>query len=306
MLAALILMIVAIAAIQADIAVPQVFSDHMVLQAGLAAPIFGTAAPGEKITVRIKGQTQKTQAAKDGKWLVKLAPLKPGGPHELKIAGKNTITIKDVLVGEVWLASGQSNMRYPLVRAKDGKAEMDKADFPKIRYCMGTGPWVICSPRSCRNFSAVAYFFAVDLHANRKVPVGIIENAVSGAVAQVFVSKEAFDADPRLTEMVSKHKHNTGANSSVWDKSIAPVVPYGIKGALWFQGEGNRDFPVTYRKLLTALIADWRKQWGQGDFPFLVCQLTNFRQRSEKPREGKDCSLRDAQLKVVQAVPNTA
>jgi len=291
--------------VQADVALPSVFSDHMVLQAGLATPIFGTAAPGEQITVEFNSQKKTCTTDKDGKWLVKLDPMKAGGPFELRVKGKNALTFTDVLVGEVWLASGQSNMRFPLSKATDAQVEMARADFPQIRYFMGN-QWVVCSPQSCSNFSATAYFFAVAIHQRLKVPVGIIENAVSGAVAQTFVRKAVFDADPELLKAVSQHKHDTGANGSNWDTGFAPIVPVGIKGALWFQGEGNRDYPVTYRRLLAALITDWRKQWGQGDFPFLICQLTGVQERKPEPWEGKDCALREAQLKVTQAVPNTA
>jgi len=298
--------LLAVSAGRADVTLPAVFSDHMVLEAEMAVPVFGTAAPDERITVEIRGQKKTVRAGKDGKWLVKLAPLKAGGPFELKVLGRNALVVKDVLVGEVWLASGQSNMRFPLSEASDAQAEIAKADFPQIRYRMGQGKWAVCSPRSCPDFSAVAYFFATELSRNRKTPVGIIENAVSGAVAQVFVRKAVFDADPTLAEAVGKHRHDYGPNGAVWDRSFAPIVPYGIKGALWFQGEGNRDFPVTYRKLLAALIADWRKEWGQGDFPFLVCQLTNAQEHQSEPSEGRDCAMREAQLKVVQAVPNTA
>jgi len=287
-----------------ELALPAVFSDHMVLQAEMAAPVFGTAAAGDQVGVEINGQKKTATAGADGKWLVKLDPMKAGGPFELKVSAKNTITVKDVLVGEVWLASGQSNMRFPLSRVTDAQSEMAKADFPKIRYLSVGGNWVLCSPRSCGNFSGVAYFFAADLHDHLKVPVGIIENAVNGAVAQQFTSKDAFDADPALTELVKQHKDQP--SSDIFNSSFAPIIPYGIKGAIWYQGEGNRDFPVTYRKLLPAMIADWRKHWGEGDFPFLIGQLANYQAQKPEPWEGKDCALRESQLKSSLTVPNTS
>jgi sialate O-acetylesterase len=286
----------------ADVALPDVISDHMVLQADMAVPIFGTAAPGEQVTVECNGQKKTATANKDGKWLVKLDPLKPGGPFELKITGKNALTVKDVLAGEVWLASGQSNMRFPLSAATDGKETIAAAGNPQIRYQRGAGKWVEPSPKTAGNFSAVAYHFAVDLQQQRKVPVGIIENSVSGAVAQQFMSPAAL-ADPDLADYVKKAGQ---PSSDIYQESLVRIVPYGIKGVLWYQGEGNRDYPVTYRKLLTALIADWRKQWGQGDFPFLIMQLANYGERRAEPWEGKDCALREAQLKVSKEVRNTA
>ncbi len=290
-------------AARADVTLPAVFSDHMVLQAGMAAPVFGTAAPGEAVVVAINGQKKTATAGKDGKWLAKLDPLRAGGPFELKVSGKNTLFVKDVLAGEVWLASGQSNMRFPLSRATDGADAVAAADQPRLRYLRVGGKWALSSPRTAGNFSAVAYFFARDLQDKLQVPVGIIDNSVSGAVGQAFMSQEAFAANPELAELVKKHGEKT---SEHFDTLFRPIIPYGIRGALWYQGEGNRDYPVTYRKLLPALIADWRKHWGQGDFPFLIVQLANYQERREVPWEGKDCALREAQLETALAVPHSA
>jgi sialate O-acetylesterase len=291
----------------AEVAVPAIISDKMILQANGPAPLWGTAAPDEEISVEINGQKKSVTAGKDGKWLVKLEGLKPGGPFELKISGKNALTIKDVLVGEVWLASGQSNMKYALSKTSDAAAEIPKANFPQIRYFLvqgNGGRWVETSPKTAPAFSAVAYHFAATLHQKLNTPVGIIENAVNGAVAQAFISKAALEADPALAEAVKAHKHEQ-TNHELFEKSFLPIIPYGIKGALWYQGEGNRDFPVTYQKLLPALIADWRKHWAQGDFPFLIVQLANYQAKKPEIWEGKDCALREAQFKSL-SVPNTA
>ena len=287
----------------ADVKLPLAFSDHMMLQSGRAAPVFGSAEAGEKIAVAINGQTKTVTAGQDGKWLVKLDPLAAGGPFELKISGNNAITVKDVLVGEVWLASGQSNMRWQLSKTTDAAAELAKADYPKIRYLRPGARWVLCSPRTAGDFSGVAYFFATALLQRLNVPIGIIDSSVSGAVGQAFMSQAAFDADPELAALVKKHGE---ACCGIFNDSIAPVIPFAVRGAIWYQGEGNRDYPVTYRRLLPALIADWRQQWGQGDFPFLVVQLANYQERKPEPWEGKDCAIREAQLKTVQTVTNTA
>ncbi|OAI45025.1 hypothetical protein AYO44_13255 [Planctomycetaceae bacterium SCGC AG-212-F19] len=302
-LTAVFLLVPPAAPILADVTLPPVFSDHMVLQAAMRVPIFGNAAPGEEVRVECKGQMKTATADKDGKWLLRLDPLQPGGPFELKVAGKNTVTIKDVLVGEVWLASGQSNMRYPLGKTSDAQEELAKAAHPQMRFIQSGGRWVESSPKSAGSFSGVAYHFALAIHEQRKVPVGIIDTSVSGAVGQAFMSKQAFDADPELDALVKKHGE---ASHGIWDAAFVPIRPYGIRGAIWYQGEGNRDFPVTYRRLLPALIADWRKQWEQGDFPFLIVQLANYQERRAEPWEGKDCALREAQLKTAQTVKNTA
>ena len=290
------------ATVHADVKLPFVFSDHMVLQADMAAPVFGTAAAGEQVTVEINGQKKTATADKDGKWLAKLDAMKAGGPYELKVTGKNAITIKDVLVGEVWMASGQSNMRFPLSRATDGAAEISAMNNPKIRYLQDTGSWVFVTPNSGKNFSAAAYYFAKDLQEHLKVPVGIIENSVSGACIEQFISPEEL-AKPDIAEAIKLHdvpRHD------VYDASIAPLIPYGIKGALWYQGEGNRDFPITYRKLLATLAADWRARWGQGNFPLIIVQLANWHPQTPEPSVGKDCTLREAQLKALTAIPATA
>jgi sialate O-acetylesterase len=287
---------------RADVTLPAVFSNHMILQADMPAPIFGRAALGEQVAVELNGQRKTVTADKDGKWLVRLDPLKAGGPYELKVTAANTLTVKDVLVGEVWLASGQSNMRFPLSKASDAAEAVAGADLPRVRYLRVGGPWQVCSPRTAGAFSAVAFHFAADLHKQLGVPVGIIENSVSGAVGQAFMSKAAFEADPELAALVKQHGEKT---SEHFENLFLPIIPYAIRGALWYQGEGNRDYPVTYRRLLPALIADWRKHWGQGDFPFLIVQLANYQERRPDPWEGKDCALREAQLKSL-SVPKTA
>ncbi len=288
---------------RADVTLPPIFSDHAVLQADRAVPVFGTAAPGEEVAVEFQSQKKTARADRDGKWLVRLDPLKAGGPFEMKIAGGNTVLLKDMLVGEVWIAGGQSNMRFPLSNATNGKEDATRANVPEIRFLRVGGRWQTCNPKSAPTFSAVAFYFAVALHQARKVPVGIVDNSVSGELAQNFMSPDAFKADPELAELVRPH---TSKTSTQWKPLIEPVIPYGVRGVLWYQGEGNRDYPVTYRRLLPALIADWRKHWGQPDLPFLVVQLANYQERKAEPWEGKDCALREAQLKAVQATPHTA
>ena len=300
------LVLVCTGAIRADVALPPIFSEGMVLQAELAVPVFGTAADGEKVTVEFAGQ-KKSAVAKDGKWKIALDPLKPGSPGELKIMGNNSITIKNILAGEVWLASGQSNMKFPLARASDAQKEIAKADFAEVRYFVAPGgPWVAATPKTAGGFSAAAYYFAVNLHQRLQRPVGIIDSSVSGAVAQQFISPKAIKAlekDPDVAHALSQHGEPI---SDVFQQSIAPLASYGIRGALWCQGEGNRDYPITYRKLLTTLIAEWRQLWGCGNFPFLIVQLANYGERKAEPWEGKDCAIREVQLKTAQAIPHCA
>ena len=192
------LVLVCTGAIRADVALPPVFSAGMVLQAELAVPVFGTAADGEKVTVEFAGQ-KKSAVAKDGKWKIMLDPVKSGSPVEMKIIASNSLTIKNILVGEVWLASGQSNMKFPLARASDAQEEIAKADFAKVRYFVAPGgPWVAATPKTVGGFSAAAYYFAVNLHLRLQRPVGIIDSSVNGAVAQRFISRQAIEASKRI------------------------------------------------------------------------------------------------------------
>jgi len=265
----------------ADVKLPLVISDNMVLQSEIAAPIWGTASPGEVVTVEINGQKKLSAAGKDGRWMVKLDPQKAGGPFVLTVSASNVLTVRNVLVGEVWHASGQSNMRFPLSGAASAAEDLPKADFPEIRYFQvdpwhaDSGIWVVCSPKSAGSFSAVAYYFATALHQHLNRPVGILDSSVSGAVVQTFLSPDAA-AEPQLAKTIAQVTSDQPTSGN-FNACIGPkLVPYAIRGVIWYQGEGNRTFPVSYQKMFPALIADWRNQWGEGDFPFLFVQLANY------------------------------
>lgn len=283
----------------ADVTPAPVFSDGAVLQSGGPVPVFGTADPGEAVAVECRGQKESAIAGKDGRWIVRLKPGAAGGPFELKIQGKNTRVVKNVLYGEVWHASGQSNMAFPLKKALRAPEETKEATHPEIRFYRGS-TWTVCSPESAGNFSAMAYFFAVELHRRLKTPVGILDTSVSGAVIQTFLSEDALkDADlaakvKRQTDQVVGENYRLG---------VGPIVPFAHKGTLWCQGEGNRGHPETYRVLLPLLIGDWRKQWGLGEAPFLIVQLVNSQDRRDAPWEGQDCAIREVQADVARTVP---
>ncbi len=299
-----------IAYARANVKLPRIISDGMVLQEQMAAPIWGSATPGERVTVEFKGQTKSAVANQDGKWSIKLNPLNAGGPFELKVKGGNTIIVKDVLVGEVWHASGQSNMRFPLSRAATASEDIPNAKQPEIRYFQidpwhaDGGQWVACTPQTAGNFSAVVYYFATEIHERLNKPVGILDSSVNGAVVQSFLSPSLLAGDKALAEVVANVKSDQETSSN-FQACISRLIPYAIRGVIWYQGEGNRDYPVSYQKMFPALIADWRNQWGQGDFPFLFVQLANYGERRPEPFEGKDAALREAQFKSL-AVPNTA
>lgn len=193
----------------ADVSVPSIFGSHMVLQQGKDIVVWGDASPGEAVTVAIAGRKRATTASPEGEWRVRLEPLAVGGPHTMTITGKNTLTLEDVLVGEVWVCSGQSNMAWSVSGADDADLETMTADYPRIRLIsvpqVGTqepqkdfrGEWQVCSPRTVGGFSAVGYFFGQTLHRSLDVPIGLIDNAWGGSAAEAWVRRDVLMADVR-------------------------------------------------------------------------------------------------------------
>jgi sialate O-acetylesterase len=310
-------------AAEATVVPNSLFSDHMILQKGVAVPVWGHANEGEKVTVRFNGQEVST-VAKGGKWMVKLAPLPYiTTPREMTITGENKVSVKDILVGEVWLCSGQSNMerqlgpRPPQQPITDWEKERDAANFPMIReyyvplkYAADKvedvhEKWTICSPQTVADFSAVGYFFARDLYKRINVPVGIIFSAFGGTPAEDWTSKAALEGNPELTDLVKNYdKATTGYRppgklmSGLYNGMINPLIPYAIKGVAWYQGEANNDRPKQYQVVLPNMIKNWRTDFGQGDFPFLIVQIAPYKDMSPE--------IRESQLKVTQKVKNTA
>jgi sialate O-acetylesterase len=207
----------------ADVKPAPLFGDHMVLQSGMSVPVWGGASPGEKVAVSIAGQTQSATTGADGKWMVRLTDLKAGGPFEMTIAGANTVTVKDVLVGEVWIGSGQSNMAFTVSKAKASYAGLVNeaeviaaANFPKVRVFMGKtvtsyepqpivqGEWQVCSPETVPGMSAVAYLFGRNLHKELDVPVGMIVLAYGASTAEAWIPRAAMAADSKLKPMLDR------------------------------------------------------------------------------------------------------
>ncbi|MBX6312611.1 MAG: sialate O-acetylesterase [Isosphaeraceae bacterium] len=199
-----------------DVKLPALFGNHMVLQQGQKDRIWGWADPGEEVTVTIADQTKTAKADQDGKWTVTLDPLKAGGPHALTIQGKNKVTLDDVLVGEVWLCSGQSNMQWPIAQAKDADLESLTADYPKIRLIsvpqVGTqepqsdfkGQWEVCTPETVKQFSAVGYFFGRQLHQTLGVPIGLIDDSWGGSACEAWVRRDLLEKDERYRPLMER------------------------------------------------------------------------------------------------------
>jgi sialate O-acetylesterase len=501
-------------AARADVRVPSLIGDHMVLQQGRKARVWGTAEPGERVTVTFNGTTSRATADERGRWQVFVGPFKAGGPFVLTVAGKNTLTFRDVLVGEVWVCSGQSNMEWPLAGAQDGAREVAQADYPEIHLFTVTkktsatpledveGHWAVTKPETVAQFSAVGYFFGRELYRRLKVPVGLIHTSWGGTPAEAWTSRDAlaavpafkpmldrFDAElkdmPRLQSeyerarvewerqyitqdpgnkgealgyadparefadwkrmrlpqawesagldvdgaiwfrrevnvpaawagrdltlslgaiddydttyfdgtrvgstgaetpnswTVARHYHVPGSlvragrnviavrvfdrvgnggfvGGEMWlapegaakaegvpldgdwyykeeftvpsrqidysrqpqppgasnqnnptvlyNAMLAPLLPYAIRGAIWYQGEANAGRAYQYRTLFPSMIRDWRARWGEGDFPFYFVQLANWKARPKDSIDSEWAELREAQLMTLKSVPHT-
>lgn len=481
--------------VEADPTLPRLFSDHAVLQRGREIPVWGRADAGEKIVVTLGPDTRETAADREGRWMVKLPAREAGGPFSLVVAGKSRLVVRDVMIGEVWVASGQSNMDFELARAGNAVEVLPKANSPQIRFLKVplksalesqrdiSAVWQVAAPDAAKSWSAVAYFFAARLHRELNVPVGIIQSTWSGTSAELWTAPEALARDADLLpilrrweqspeddkklaqmpaefqlqfddfelldggqtrplsdfddgaartqtggywtaaggefslvapgrkgsgraasyagELVAGGQRALGASfaadgspvdlsryaglrfyvrgrgffklhfsqpdisdwddystpgfeatddwrpvtvlfkelkqagwgvrrafaprsltgfsidlmrtphgepllppSSLYHGMIAPLIPFAIRGALWYQGEGNAGRAYQYRKLLPALIGSWRAAWGQGDFPFLIVQLANYGEGTITSAGSAWAELREAQLVTFRKTPN--
>lgn len=340
---------------------PVLFSDNMALQHGVAVPVWGWAQPGEEVTVSIGEQSVRTQTGPDSKWKVVLKPLQPGEGLTLIARGRtSTVEAKNVAVGEVWIAAGQSNMAMAqgnktLIASKTPVTEdrqlrlfitkevrfseepLDDLGRDEHRF----GRWMIADVKTVPGFSAVGYYFGRDLRAATKRPVGIIQCAIGGIPAQSFISRKVLSANAELKPLVeeSEKQHQmfnqraatydqnlaailkqyeadveqarkTGSKPPekptrpktdinpawagvMYNTRVAPVIPYAMKGVIWYQGESNDV--KNYRALFTTMLNEWRREWGQGDFPFLFVQITY-----------QSAYFREVQDQIAKTVPNTA
>ncbi len=284
----------------ADVKLNGLFTDGMVLQQGIPCPVWGTAEAGEKVTVELDLGKEKVAPATnakvgaDGKWRLDLPVLKAGGPYKLTVTGNNTITLKDVYIGEVWLCGGQSNMQWSFnasfQSAEQLKEAKDKSSNPLIR--LFTVPrkgaekpqttvdakWLACGPDTVGNFTGVGYFFGRDLQQTLKVPVGLINSNIGGTAFEEWTSLKVLEAH---TEHLNKHKNQ----AKLYNAMIAPLMPFGIKGAIWYQGESNASRAELYRTGFPLMIKNWRDEWKEGDFPFLFVQLAPYQAIAGTPTD---------------------
>jgi sialate O-acetylesterase len=480
----------------ANVKTARIFSSNMVLQQGQENPIWGWADKGEKITISFAGKNISAKADKLGKWSAKLPLLDYGGPYEMTVKGKNTIQFNNILIGEVWICSGQSNMEFGVSNTNNAKTEIAAANYPKIRLFtvekkvsktpvedLDNGQWLVCTPENVPTFSAVGYFFGRYLHQELKVPVGLIHTSWGGTVAETWSSAQTIENDPdfkgKLQELagfdITKYKEQKMATlkallkevptkdaglvngvavyadpklndadwaeispAKIWEESgyasidgiawyrktidltaeqakaasqislgaiddneitwingikvgstnsynekrnysipantlkagknviairvedtggggglyggsedkflqvgdkelslaegwkfkvteaqvgsgdigpndyptllfngmLNPIIPYGIKGAIWYQGEANADRAKQYQRVFPEMITDWRKHWNQGDFTFLFVSLANYMEPTQQPSESAWAELREAQTKTL-SLPKT-
>lgn len=362
LLLAITLVFVAAAVSRANVVLPDVISDAMVLQRDRQIPIWGRADAGESVTVRFAGQQRTTTAARDGKWRVSLAPLHASAtPETMTISGKNTIELRNILVGEVWLLAGQSNMQRLLSETDNGETAIANANHPLIRLFNVSrqvgfkhkppplGTWQGCSPESVKEFSAAGYYFGVELQAELNVPVGLINSAYGGSQAEAWTPVEYLLASVDLRPTVERTKiwdeerprvkaqyeeqlnqwraesekaKAAGARpqpspavpdalreyriaSSIYNGMIEPLIPFSLRGAFWYQGESNEARAQQYGLLLPTMIKAWRERWGQGDFPFGIIQLPNYRDSKAEPADEAWSHIREAQRRTVSATANT-
>jgi sialate O-acetylesterase len=337
----------------AEVKLPALLAEHMVVQRDLPVHVWGTAAPGEAVSVTFRGETRSASPDTFGRWSLYLSAGAAGGPFELSVKASNTITLTDVLVGDVWVASGQSNMEMAVNGVKNAKAEIAAANYPQIRLFralnrvadhpledIAAHTWVATTPETIGEFSAAAYFFGRQLHQKYGVPVGLIESNWGGTPAEAWTSMTSLGADASLMpvfaewgkmmqdqattllehqkllkeweQAVAKAKQegkpapgypwyrnqdNCWQPAGLFNAMIAPLTRFPIRGAIWYQGESNAgpERAPLYAHLFQTMIQDWRRAWGQGDFPFFFVQIADF-------KTGPDAmwpEVRDAQRRTL-------
>jgi sialate O-acetylesterase len=303
-----------VAGLWAEPKLPPIFGDRMVLQQNQEIRIWGSADPDEKITVTLARSSAAIAANKDGRWSLNLPPTNSGGPFDLRIAGKTTIVLHDVMIGEVWIASGQSNMVFPLRLAVGGYAAQKSANYPDIRLFTvpsansEKGEWRVCSPDVAGSFSAVAYFFARQLHQSLGVPVGIILSAYQRTTIEQWSEPEALARISRRSPFTAADTStNLNGNpppqfppSYLYDTMIKPLFPLSARGVIWYQGENNVFRAFQYRALLSALIDSWRQGFRSDNLQFLIVQLPAFGLAAPQPRDSAWAELREAQFLVAK------
>ena len=300
------------------VSLPHVFGDNMVLQRGQRVPVWGKAAPGEKVTVEFAGQAVSAKAGADGRWRLALEPLAESrSGAEFRVRGNGTVVFRNVVVGEVWFCSGQSNMAFTMSKyrkVKDWEKEVAAAKWPLIRHFRAPqkvayepledvdAVWEETSPETIPPQSAVAFFFGETLHKELKVPVGLINCSWGGTRIEAWTPAGHPD-DLWLMQNIRQWGRAQDVPTVLWNGMVAGIAPYAIRGAIWYQGCNNVSDGESYLDKTVSLVRGWRREWGQGDFPYFLVQLAPYKYDSAKGTALP--LLQEAQSRVPDRVPNS-
>ncbi|MFV8374499.1 sialate O-acetylesterase [Flavobacterium sp. LB1P71] len=331
----IIAIFVVLGSIQMDakIKLPALFSDNMMLQQKSKAPMWGWANKNENLNIKTSWDSKiyKAKADNQGKWKLELQTPVAGGPFVIEVSqGKETIVVKNVLIGEVWLCSGQSNMEMPLKGfsgqpVKNGNEVIVKSTNASIRLITipratvleplddFEGKWETASPKSTANFSATAWYFGSLLQQVLNVPVGLIHVSYGGSSMEAWMNQEMLKdfvsaKIPTKTEDLAKDPNRVA--TTLYNGMLSPVIGYGIKGCIWCQGESNYERASEYTALMKKMVSSWRTLWKQGDFPFYYAQIAPFNYAQFHPKDNLEkynsAYLREAQLNASKEIPNSA
>ena len=303
------------------VSLPAVINSHMVLQRDMPVPIWGWGEAGETVTVSFAGQKKETTVGTNGEWMIKLGKLKANAsPSTLTIQGNNEIKLENVLVGEVWLCSGQSNMEWHVRQCANPDEEIAAANYPNIRLFdvpghtihpvpqrKGQGNWNVCSPASIPNFSATGYYFGRRLHKELDIPVGLIGANWGGTRIEPWTTPDGFASVPELSAQAKevaaynpKTKVKPHKPSAIYNSMVHPLTPYALRGAIWYQGESNGKEGITYYQKKHALVNGWRKAFQNPNLGFYWVQLCNFQKPGTTPGGGDGwAKLREAQTRAL-------
>jgi sialate O-acetylesterase len=310
---ALVLFGLGVSSALAEIKTHGLFTDNMLLQRDKKVAVWGTTDKTDEVTVTFGDQTVKA-APKDGKWKVELAPMKASAdPQNLVIKqGDQSVVKQNVIVGDVWICGGQSNMQWAINQSAGAQEAMAAAKNPNIRLFTVprqgekdrprsdvAGNWSEANADTIRDFTAVGYYFGRALEKDVKVPIGLISSNIGGTTAERWMSKEAIDTNPEISDMRAPQGKN-----DLYNAMIAPLAPFGVKGAIWYQGESNADRPYNYRHVLSAMIKSWRDTFGQGDFPFFIVELAPFTPIVKEPIDQEWATVRESMQWIANKVPN--
>lgn len=324
-----IALVVAVLQAQAIVKMPALFADNGMLQRQTNVAIWGWADAKAKVTLvpSWNGKSYEAKADRDGKWRLTVETPEAGGPYEIRISDGTELVLKNILIGEVWLCSGQSNMEMPM-KGFSGQPvvgsniDILKSDNHNIRlitvphssqtvpYDDFTAKWKVADPAAVRNFSATGYYFGRMLNELLDVPVGLIEVAYGGSCVQAWMSPKtavAFE-DKQVPAPGDSIPVPNRTPTVLFNGMLSPVIGYGIKGCIWYQGETNHIEPDRYLELFPTMVAEWRSLWGIGDFPFFYAQIAPYNYAGFSPKEFHEkhnsAYLREAQLKALDKIPN--